>query len=230
MVRKSGGRCKLAIAYLLFVASFVFPTFSVFKVVYDEYLFAFSVMSVIPQSQERILRWPPYLLLRLDQEGFWRLVGYPEVIRGPLVSALRRAPSTPRPPVRQTMHSIGRSMDCKWTTTWLAVCSSALHLQAANGKLICMSRSGKVRHRCVGRVAGPTLFLAGSFQEGGLRCRDESTESRSVLQPLRIPSVIRQERHTSVSHFCTEWSRWQGVLETAWLLYDEAQQVWCPRR
>ena len=27
---------------------------------------------------------------------------------------------------------------------------------------------------------------------------DESTESRSVLQPLRIPSVIRPERRTSV--------------------------------
>jgi len=49
---------QLAIAQLFCVASFVFPTFSVFKVVYHEHPFAFSTsaMSVMPQPQERILR------------------------------------------------------------------------------------------------------------------------------------------------------------------------------
>jgi len=42
-------RCQLAIAYLLFVASLVFPTFSVFKVVYHEHPFAFSpAISIMP--------------------------------------------------------------------------------------------------------------------------------------------------------------------------------------
>jgi len=47
---KKWGRCQLAIAYLLCVASLVFPTFSVFKVVYHEHPFAFSfsVISVMP--------------------------------------------------------------------------------------------------------------------------------------------------------------------------------------
>jgi len=49
---KKWGRCQFAIAYLLCVASLVFPTLSVFKVVYhkDERPFAFSpsAMSVIP--------------------------------------------------------------------------------------------------------------------------------------------------------------------------------------
>jgi len=27
----------------------------------------------------------------------------------------------------------------------------------------------------------------------------------------------------------TEWSRWHGMLETVWLLCDEAQQVGCSR-
>jgi len=34
--------------YRVTVASFVFPAFSVFKVVHHEYAFAFSAMSVIP--------------------------------------------------------------------------------------------------------------------------------------------------------------------------------------
>jgi len=38
------------------------------KVVYHEYPFTFSVMSVIPYSQERILEWLTYPLPRLDQK------------------------------------------------------------------------------------------------------------------------------------------------------------------
>jgi len=46
---KKWGRCQLVIAQLLCVASHIFPTFSVFKVVYHEHPFAFSpsAMSVI---------------------------------------------------------------------------------------------------------------------------------------------------------------------------------------
>jgi len=40
---------QLTIANRLCVNSFVFSTFSVFKVVYHEYPFAFSVMSDIPE-------------------------------------------------------------------------------------------------------------------------------------------------------------------------------------
>jgi len=47
---KRWGRCQLAVAYLLCVASLVFPTFSVFKAVFHEHSFAFSpsAMSVMP--------------------------------------------------------------------------------------------------------------------------------------------------------------------------------------
>jgi len=40
--QKKGGRCQLAIAQRLCVASLVFTAFSVFKVVYHEHPFAFS--------------------------------------------------------------------------------------------------------------------------------------------------------------------------------------------
>jgi len=56
---------------------------------------------------------------------------------------------------------------------------------------ICVSRSGNVRHRCGGGQAGPTLFLVGA------NVGNESTKYRSILQPLRIPLVIRPERLTS---------------------------------
>jgi len=41
------GRCQLAVAYLLYVASLFFPTFSVFKVVCHEHPFAFSPSAVL---------------------------------------------------------------------------------------------------------------------------------------------------------------------------------------
>jgi len=43
-------RCQLAIAWLLCVARFVFPTFSVSKVVYHEYLFAICYVSHVAVS------------------------------------------------------------------------------------------------------------------------------------------------------------------------------------
>jgi len=78
---KKWRRCQLAIAQLLCVASLVFPPFSVFKVVFHEYPFAFfpSAMSAMPWSQERILWWP---YLSLDQKCLSRLTEYDDVIRG----------------------------------------------------------------------------------------------------------------------------------------------------
>jgi len=57
---KKWGRCQLANCLTLCVVSLVFPTFSVFKVVYHEHPFALSLsaISVMPQSQEHILGWP----------------------------------------------------------------------------------------------------------------------------------------------------------------------------
>jgi len=46
---KKWGRCLLAFVQLLCLASLVFPTFSVFKLVYYEHPFAFSpAISVMP--------------------------------------------------------------------------------------------------------------------------------------------------------------------------------------
>jgi len=66
------------------VACLVFPTFSVFKIVYHEHPFGFSpsAMSVMPYivSGTYILGWP---YLRLDQKCLSRLAEYYDVIRGP---------------------------------------------------------------------------------------------------------------------------------------------------
>ena len=58
-----------------------FPNFQCFKVVYHEHPFAFppSAVSVMPLSQERILRGS---YLRLDQKCLSRLAEYDDVIRG----------------------------------------------------------------------------------------------------------------------------------------------------
>jgi len=44
----------------------------------------------------------------------------------------------------------------------------------------------------------PRCSWHGHSERMGADVGDESTESRSVLQPLRIPSVIHPERRTSV--------------------------------
>jgi len=70
-------------------------TKNVFKVVNYEYPFAFSVMSVMPQFQERILGWSAYPLPRLDQNVLSLLDEYYVVIRWPPFSALPHV--TPNP-------------------------------------------------------------------------------------------------------------------------------------
>jgi len=44
----------------------------------------------------------------------------------------------------------------------------------------------------------PRCYSQGHSRIVGANVGDESTESRSALQPLSIPSVIRPERRTSV--------------------------------
>ena len=69
---------------------------------------------------------------------------------------------------------------------------------------VCSSRSGNVQHRCGGGWAGPTLLSEGSFQEGGCWCQGWKSEFRSVVQPFRLPLVIRPKRRTSDELLCGE--------------------------
>jgi len=64
------------------------------------------------------------------------------------------------------------------------------------------------------------LLLVGPFQEGGADVGDESMEYRSVLQQLRIPSVIRPERHTSVV------LRWTDELSCGGRRIQMAVSIW----
>jgi len=75
---KEVGAMPTCYCLILCVASLVFSTFSVYKVVYHEHPFAFSPISVMPQSQEHILGWPYLRQIKSD-----RLAEYDDVIRGP---------------------------------------------------------------------------------------------------------------------------------------------------
>jgi len=55
------------LSFMCCVVTFVFPTFNVFKVVYHEYPCAFSVRSVMLQSQERTPR--PLRLIKWSYHG-----------------------------------------------------------------------------------------------------------------------------------------------------------------
>jgi len=85
---------SLSIYVLLALSS----QFSVFLRLCIMNTFAFSVMSVIPQSQERTLGWSAYPFPRLDQNVLSRLAEYNDYMRGPLFSAF---PRTPQPLVHQ---------------------------------------------------------------------------------------------------------------------------------
>ena len=77
-----------------------------------------------------------------------------------------------------------------WKTTWLTVWSSAPHSQAAEAAM---------HHLCQGEFLDiPDLCKQERKSLTPVRRRDESTESRSALQPFRIPSVIRPQRRTPV--------------------------------
>jgi len=78
------------------VVSLVFPTFS-FKIVYHEYLCAFSVMLVVLQSQEHIYGWPAYPLPRLDQKVLSQLSSMMTSLEGPLFSPASGPPTLSLP-------------------------------------------------------------------------------------------------------------------------------------
>ena len=81
------------IAILSCVITFVFPTFSVFEVVDHEYPFVFSVMSIMPSSQECILGWRTSPLPRLDQMVLSRLTGMMMSSEGPFFSIALERPT-----------------------------------------------------------------------------------------------------------------------------------------
>jgi len=124
---------------------------------------------------------------------------------------------------------------------------------------ICVNRSGNVRHRCGGDWAGPTLFFAGPFQEGGTEIKVRSLVvlsnfPRFIGDPPKARHfcycrqmnwwVVVEQVQTDVSiwdavhsHSMGKWAMSRadfqapqhGVLDTVWLLCDEAQQVGCLR-
>jgi len=81
----------------LYVASFVFPTFSVFKVVYHEYSCIFSYVNHDVVSG--LLGWLAFPFPRLDQKVLSRLVEYSDIIKGSF-SALSR----PSPTLSPSLH------------------------------------------------------------------------------------------------------------------------------
>ena len=56
-------------------------------------------------------------------------------------------------------------------TTWSTVCSSTPHSQAAEEAITHLCKQERKRSTLVWRQAGSTLFLGGSLQRGGWRCR-----------------------------------------------------------
>jgi len=68
---------------------------------------------------------------------------------------------------------------------------------------IWVSRSGKVRQRCGCSWAGPTLFLEGSFQEGGCRCRKcKCGVLRGCTYPTTPHSIGDPPSAPRVSYYC----------------------------
>jgi len=61
---------------------------------------------------------------------------------------------------------------------------------------ICPSRSGNAWHPCGGVYAGPALFWKARCRRIGAGVGDESAESCRVVQPFRIPLVIRPVHST----------------------------------
>ena len=75
---KKWGKCQLDITFVLLASS-------LFSTLYHDYPRAFCVITVMLYSQERILGWPAYPLLRLDQKVSSWLAEH-DVIRGHLLS------------------------------------------------------------------------------------------------------------------------------------------------
>ena len=100
---------------------------------------------------------------------------------------------------RQAMRSMGRSMD--WTlkdklVNCLFLCTT-LTFRKRDHTRFCMQE--RKRPTPVQRRLSRTHAVLGHSRKEGVNVGDESTESRNAIQPFRIPSVIRPERHTSVA-------------------------------
>ena len=86
-----------------------------------------------------------------------------------------------------------------WRKTWSTVCSSAPHSHAVEEASPHLCKQ-EWNSRC---------SWEGHSEKVGVSVGDESTESRSAVQPLHIPLVIRPPRRTSV------FVRWTGELFAA---------------
>ena len=98
------------------------------------------------------------------------------------------------------MHSMGRLMDWTVEITWLTVCSSASHLQAAEAAVPHLCKQERKRPTPVRRRLRRThAVLARAIPRGWVPMLGLEVPSLvSVLRPPRIPSVIRPERRTYV--------------------------------
>ena len=156
----------------------------------------------------------------------------------------------------QDMHFMGRLMD--WTVEDNTVNSlffcATLTSRRRGHTPVCV-RSGNIWHRCGGGWAGPTLFLAGSSQEGGCRCGScYPTTPHSIGDPPGAPALLLLPdeltsccaagtngrldlrcRAFSLDGQVSALSRadaqapWHGMLKTVWLYCNVAQQVGCLR-
>ena len=83
-------------------------------------------------------------------------------------------------------------------TEWSTVCSSAPHSQAAKGHTPFVQAGAETSNTSAEAVMqDPVCSWKGHSRRVGADVRDESKESRGVVQSLCILSVIRPVRHTS---------------------------------
>ena len=95
-----------------------------------------------------------------------------------------------------------------WRTTWSTVCSSAPHSQAAEEAIPHLCKQEQKLPTPVRRRLKRTPAILGRVIPGVCAgVGDESVESRKVVQPLRVPLVIRPLRRTYVT---VVW--WNGEL------------------
>jgi len=113
-----------------------------------------------------------------------------------------------------------------WRPTWLTVCSEP-HSQAADGAIPRVCKRERKRHNGAEAVKpDPRCSWQGHLRRVGAEVGDESTKSRSALQSLRIPPVIRPERRSSdifvrwTDEMCSgcKWVSWfeMPCIPTLW--------------
>ena len=84
---------------------------------------------------------------------------------------------------------------------------------------ICASKSGNARHRCEAVKPDPCCSWQGLSRRVGASVGYESTVSRSVVETLHIPLVIRPEHRTYVvvvrwtDELLCDWYKWMSRFE-----------------